>query len=194
MSERPEHFVSGAAPFSFTSRKPLGASEAFVPKSYFLITAGTFQKRPFIHGDGRKQMLLESLDFNSYKWKWRLLAYVILDNHYHLVVQTPPADTSRMAHIIQSAHSFSAYHWRRDDPSIHSRIWWNFWDSPIEDMEKLRLHINYLHRNPQFHGKGGDPAEYGYSSYRMYLEADAGLVEKWEAEYPANRLAIIDSF
>ncbi|QDU62276.1 Transposase IS200 like protein [Planctomycetes bacterium Pan216] len=183
---------------SFTSRTPLAADESFVPNSYLLITAGTFQKRPFMRLEHRKQMLLESLDFNCYKWKWRLLAYVILDNHYHLVVHAPDDDRSvvqhSLAHIIQSAHSYSAYHWRRDDPSIRSRIWWNFWDAPIGDLASLRCHINYLNANPAFHGKVRDPSTYPYSSYHLYVKQDRETLAQWEKDYPADKVDLIDNF
>jgi putative transposase len=178
----------------FTSRRPYSAHEGFITESYLLITAGTFQKKPFINSDERKSLLLESLDFNCYKWDWRLLAFAILDNHYHLIVQTPQGDTSRLAHIIQSAHSYSAYHWRREDSSIRNRIWWNFWESPLETKDALLQHINYLHENPRFHGLTDDPQNYPFSSYNSYLEVDTTSLRQWEHEYPANGLQIIDSF
>ena len=179
---------------SFTSRKVLADDEQFVPDSFMLITAGTFQKRPFLAGPQRMTTLLESLDFNCYKWKWRLVAFAILENHYHLVVQTPPGDKSRLAHIVQSAHSFSAYHFRRDDPSIRSRIWWNFWDTPIADLGSVRQHVNYLHQNPQFHGLTDRPEEYPFSSYSAYVQNDVAALRQWEADHPASGLEMIDSF
>ena len=178
----------------FSSRRPYTAHEGFIPQSYLLITAGTFQKRPFIVGDDRKAKLLDSLDFNCYKWDWRLIGYAILENHYHLIVQTPQGDMSRLAHIIQSAHSFSAYHWRRDDPTIRTRIWWNFWETPLETKESLIQHINYVHDNPRFHGLTDDPQNYAFSSYGSYLEKDTTSLRAWEAEYPAKDLQLIDSF
>lgn len=179
---------------AFTARKPLTADEPFVPNSFLQITTGTFQKRPFMSGDDRMSILLESLDFNSFKWQWRIIAFVLLDNHYHLLAQTPPGDASRLAHIIQSAHSYAAYHWRRDDPSIRTRIWWNFWDSPIHDMGALRHQINYIHANPKMHGKIEDPTTYAFSSYRDYLKQDAATIHKWEEEYPAGPLIPLDNF
>jgi len=178
----------------FTSRRPYSAHEEFIGESYLLITAGTFQKKPFMIADERKNLLLESLDFNCYKWDWRLLAYVILENHYHLIVQTPPNDDSRLAHIIQSAHSYSAYHWRREDASIRNRIWWNFWESPLESKASLLQHINYVHDNPRFHGLTDDPQHYSFSSYGAYLDADTASIQKWEHEFPASGLQMIDSF
>jgi putative transposase len=178
----------------FTSRKPIASPDEFTPDSFLFITAGTFQKKPFIAGDGRRAMLLESLDFNCYKWDWKLVAYVILDNHYHLVVRTPAGDDSRLAHIVQSAHSFSAYHWRREDPSIRSRIWWNFWEMPIASPALLVAHINYVHDNPRFHGLVDDPAEFTASSYADYLALDADKVRRWEADYPGSSLTLVDGF
>lgn len=178
----------------FTSRRPLTADEPFLSDAYHLITAGTFQKRALIQPDSRKEMLLESLDFNCYKSGWRLLAYVILDNHYHLIVETPARDHSRMAHIIQSAHSFSAYHWRREDPTIRSRIWWNYWDTPIDHQESLLRHINWVHLNPASHRLTGDFGRYRWSSRAAYLELDSSALQRWERDYPPTDLNVIDNF
>lgn len=172
----------------------MSASERFVPDSYLFITAGTFQKRPYIAGGDRKETLLESLDFNAYKWGWRLLAYAVLDNHYHLVMQTPPSDASRLAHIVQSAHSYSAYHWRREDPSIHSRIWWNFWETPITDLESLWAHIHYVHENPRYHGVTDSPEQYLHSSCAAYLALDEAGVRDWERKSLGSSLEIQDAF
>lgn len=179
---------------SFTSRRPLRPDEDFTAGEFFWVTTGTFQKRGFIAGDHRKEMLLETLDFNCYKWGWRLVAYVILDNHYHLVLQTAPKDPSRLAFIIQSAHSFSAYHWRREDSRIRTRIWWNFWESPIASLHHLRQSINYVHANPQFHRITDDPARYPHSSYAAYLAQDASAVRAWEQAHSASELDVIDTF
>lgn len=179
---------------SFTARMPLDAEEPFVPNSYLLVTTGTFQKRPFLAPAERKAMLLESLDFNSYKWKWRIIAFVLLDNHYHLVLGHPPGDPSRLAHIVQSAHSYCAYHIRREDPSIRSRIWWNFWETPIPDQGQLLRLVNFVHENPRRHGVTDDPATYAQSSYSDYLQRDAATIRRREAEYPAADLDIQDNF
>lgn len=179
---------------SFTSRKPLAADEPVAPESCLFITAGTFQKRPYIAPDHRKETLLDSLDFNAYKWGWRMLAYVVLDNHYHLLMQTPPSDPSRLPHIVQSAHSFSAYHWRREDPSIRGRIWWNFWDSAVSDTDSVRRLVVYLHENPRRHGATDAPETYPFSSYRAYLDADEAAVRAWEAQFPPSDLEILDAF
>lgn len=179
---------------AFTSRKPLSPSEPYLPGSYLFITAGTFQKRPFLASDHCKGILLESLDFNAYKWGWRLLAYALLDNHYHLVMQTPPADPSRLAHIVQSAHSFSAYHFRREDPSIRGRIWWNFWDTPIDSRDSVWAHIHYVHQNPRLHGIADAPEQYAFSSYAAYLAIDSEGIRQQERQFPGSRLAIQDDF
>lgn len=179
---------------AFTARKPLTADEPFVPHSYLQITTGTFQKRPFMAADERKAILLESLDFNSFKWQWRILAFVLLDNHYHLLAQTPPGDPSRLAHIIQSAHSYAAYHWRREDPSIRTRIWWNFWDAPIADQSSLRYQINYIHANAKLHGKTANPATYPFCSYGDYLKCEPETIACWEKQYPVGNLDPLDNF
>lgn len=179
---------------AFTSKEPISRWEDFAERSFLFITAGTYQKRPFIADSQRKQMLIESIDFNCYKWGWKLTAYAILDNHYHLIVRTPGGDVTRLAHIIQSAHSFSAYHWRRDDPSIRTRIWWNFWEAVIKTPESLVEHINYVHENPRFHGLTADPATFQYSSMPAYQALPNSPWPDWQAKYTRPPADLIDSF
>ncbi|MBY0586227.1 transposase [bacterium] len=179
---------------SFTSKEPIARMEDFVERSFLFITAGTYQKRPFIAGDDRKSMLVESLDFNCYKWGWKLTAYAILDNHYHLIVRTPGGDVTRLAHIIQSAHSFSAYHWRRDDPTIRTRIWWNFWEAVLKTPEALIEHINYVHLNPKLHGTTSEPASYAFSSMPAYLALPNSPLEDWMKKYVRTPADLIDAF
>lgn len=178
---------------SFTSIRPLEREES--PAGPFLfVTAGTFQKRPFLAGADRKTMLLESLDFNAYKWGWRIVAYALLDNHYHLLLEPPVGDHWRLSHIIQCAHSYSAHHWRRDDPSIHSRIWWNFWETPVNGTEAVRRHIVFLHTNHRAHGISDAPATYPHSSLAAYRQLDEATIRSWEEHYPPTGLSIVDNF
>lgn len=179
---------------SFTSQKPLTAADEFTPDGFLIITAGTYQKRSFIGPPDNKRMLLESLDFNCYKWQWRIAAHVILDNHYHLVLQTPSGDRSRLAQILQSAHSFSAHHWRKSDPSIRSRIWWNYWEGKLESLQSLRAHVCYLHDNPRRHGYTDQPESYEFSSYPHYLKSDLETIRQWERDTPADSVELIDNF
>jgi putative transposase len=179
---------------AFTSKEPFTRIDDFSERSFLFITAGTYQKRPFIAGNDRKNMLIESLDFNCYKWGWKLTAYAVLDNHYHLIVRYPGGDVSRLAHIIQSAHSFSAYHWRRDDPSIRTRIWWNFWEAVIKTPESLIEHINYVHENPRVHGLASDPSSYLFSSLPAYLAVENTPILDWQKKHSRPPADLIDSF
>jgi REP element-mobilizing transposase RayT len=172
-----------------SSRRPFTPDEPFETGRFLYVTAGTNQKRSFLLGQPRKQVLLESLDLNSLKWSWRVVAWAILDNHYHAVLSPPTPDAGRLAWIIQSAHSYSAWNIRQEEPSIRTRIWWNFWEATIPDRDALLQAIGYIHHNASLHGQADRSAETPESSLGDHLRAGLG---RWETLHEAYRPASLD--
>jgi len=53
-----------------------------------MITAAVYQKRPFLSGDWSKKVLLEIIQEFSAKVRWQLIEWIILDNHYHMILKS----------------------------------------------------------------------------------------------------------
>ncbi len=102
-------------------------------------------------------------------------SYVLMDNHYHLIVETPDASLSKIMHYINTGYAayFNARH-KRIGPLYQGR----FKAMLVEQDEYLHYLSCYIHLNPVRAGIVKSPEEYTYSSYNVFtsnLEAPKWL-------------------
>lgn len=93
-------------------------------------------------------------------------AYVLMDNHYHLLARSPSGQLSDAMHRLGSEYArwYNNEH-RRDGPLFRNR----FVSIPITNSEQLLVESRYLHRNPlAFVSLRALPA-YRWSSLGAYL-------------------------
>ncbi|HEV8261998.1 MAG TPA: hypothetical protein VGQ19_14750, partial [Burkholderiales bacterium] len=95
------------------------------------------------------------------RFSWRLYAYCLMDNHYHLMVETPKANLSLSMRQLGSTRSAST---AATDGLAMS--------SSVVDKQAYLLELSrYVVLNPLRARMVKDPARYPWSSYR----ASAGL-------------------
>jgi putative transposase len=91
-------------------------------------------------------------------------AWVIIRDHFHLIVSSGEKGISKLIHDFKIRYSIR-YRFRFGK----GRIWQNrFWDHIIRDQDDLNRHIDYIHYNPVKHGLVGDPFLYEYSSIHEF--------------------------
>ena len=94
------------------------------------------------------------------------LAWVILPEHFHLLVECGEQTISDIMHIFKITYS---RHFRNNFGP--GRIWQNrFWDHCIRDADDFDNHLHYIHYNPVKHGFVKDPFLYEHSSLPLYFE------------------------
>lgn len=106
-------------------------------------------------------------------FSFRISAYCLMANHYHMLVQTPDANLSRaMRHIngvytqrFNSQHGYDGQLFRGRYKAI----------LVSEDRYLLQL-VRYIHKNPVRAGIAVNPEQYVWSSHRAYLSK----AKKWE--------------
>ena len=131
---------------------------------YFL-TLVSFDREPILvdHAD----LLLESLSSTAAKTGTQVLAWVVLRDHLHLVVDTRKSDPSKFVHDFKL--SFAAKY-RKTTRQSAGRTWQHrFWDHIIRDQDDLNHHIDYIHFNPVKHGISSAPIEYRLSSFGQFV-------------------------
>jgi putative transposase len=96
-----------------------------------------------------------------------LIAWVILPDHFHVVVDI---ERLTISSYMQSAkQSFSMKYLERTGQS--GKVWqYRFWDHIVRGEDDLRRHLDYIHYNPVKHGIVADPFSYRLSSAAVYLE------------------------
>jgi putative transposase len=134
-------------------------------KPYF-ITCVTYNRRPFLLN--HEEMLLQSLYRSETKFNRELIAWVILPEHFHLLVDLSSDNISSFMHWIKQSFSMN---FRKLNGNGIGRVWqYRFWDHIIRDEKDLQRHLDYIHYNPVKRGLVKNPFDYHYSSINNYRE------------------------
>lgn len=99
-------------------------------------------------------------------WGLRVIAYCLMDNHYHLLIGTPQANLSRIMRHLDGVYTqrYNRRH-KRDGPLFRGR-----YKAIVVDAEGYLLGVaRYIHHNPVAADLVRFPEEYEWSSCRMYL-------------------------
>ena len=161
----------------------------------YYITTVVYKRLPIFTHASFVLPLLDSLNFCRYKQSFKLLGYVIMPNHIHLIIwpfgNRTVADIMgdykkfTSSRIIRQAKVESAVDWisafKLSGQATHrskNNVWQDsYWDGNTYTEQFLRQQLNYIHLNPVRAGLVDDPAKYPYSSYRNYKLDDACLIE-----------------
>ena len=126
---------------------------------------GLSRRDVFLEDKGRERFL-DLLSEIARLWKIEIYAYCLMNNHYHLLLQTPKGSLSRaMRHLdgIYTQRFNRAHH--RDGPLFRGR-----YKAILIDAEEYFLSVvRYIHQNPVDAGVVSDMDRYRWSSHRGYV-------------------------
>jgi putative transposase len=144
------------------------------PDALYHVTSRGNDRRPIFNDDVDRRMFLIFLERTVKRFHWSLTAWVLMTNHFHLVIQTPEANLSRGMHWLNSTYAgwFNHRHERSGhlfEGRFHSFL--------VEKETYLRELVRYVVLNPVRAKMVARPEDYLWSSYR----STAGLEpsEQW---------------
>lgn len=139
----------------------------YLDDTWYIITAATLNHTSFLREERAKAFLRDKLKELVKAFKINLRAWVILDNHYHLLLQTSHGqDLSRFFSQLHGGTAWALNGW---DGVRGRQVWHNYWDTCIRDDKGYWTRFNYIHQNPVKHGYVQNSADWRFSSYRYYL-------------------------
>jgi REP element-mobilizing transposase RayT len=138
---------------------------------HHLVSRGADGARIFVDDDDRRAYL-ESVGAVSDRYGWRVLAYCLMSNHTHLLVQAPRADLRVGARRLRKAHALQLG-LRHGRPDVA------FWQPHpravrIRNDQQLWAVAAYIAANPVDAGLCLDAARYRWSGYAATIGAGAG--------------------
>ena len=147
----------------------------------FFITATFREWQPLFNYEPARQIMLN--DFNYYRAKYgcRILSYVLMPEHYHLVIDlNKPEDLHGWLRDVQEHSSTMISKWLIDSqmqPRESSSELWKEQARAIGILNErtLRTKINYIHSNPVKRGLCAAPEEWLWSSWRNYYLDDDSI-------------------
>jgi len=131
---------------------------------YHVFSRGNLKEKIFFEDRDREKFLI-ILKRTKETFCYLLHAYVLMENHYHLLLETPQGNLSRIMQNINT--SYTVYVNNKYNRSGH--LLQGRYKSILVEKESYLLELNrYIHLNPVRQGLVDDPAEYEWSSYTAY--------------------------
>jgi putative transposase len=146
------------------------------------ITFSCYRRLPKLGSAAAKNAFEHSLERTRRRYQFRVIGYVVMPEHVHLLLSEPEDGTlaTALQALKQSVSRTLAL--RAREPFWEARYYdFNVWTAK-KHAEKLR----YLHRNPVARGLVAEPEGWAWSSYRHYATGLEGIVEI-ESEWTAMR-------
>ena len=132
----------------------------------YMLTAHIYDQHPLIEESARKEDWATAFLRSASIYRWTVHAWVVLDTHYHVIVQAPKEDASGLPRFVSSYHKYTGRKWNQEDQTPGRRVWWNYWDTCVKSEIEYRNRMNYIYRNPVKHGAVNTPSEYRFISLR----------------------------
>lgn len=147
-------------------------------------------------GQGKRDIFCDQEDYHSFQeilkgacqvYGVRIVAYCLMRNHYHLLVQTPKANLSDYMRQVNGVYTrIFNKRYKQDGTLFKGR----YKAVVVQEGSYLLRLVRYIHNNPVRAGIVKDPGEYLYSSHKAYLEGKeqewlrfkAGLKTQWKNE------------
>lgn len=134
----------------------------------YLVTAACYEHRPIMREAERRLQLLEKLDEVLDAEGAHLCAWVVLPNHYHLLLRLE--DLQALGRLFHLVHGSLSHAWNAEDRARGRRVWYRFSDRAIRGERHYHAALNYVHYNPVKHGWASSPYAWEQSSVHSYLE------------------------
>jgi len=137
-----------------------------VPDGVYHVMSRGIERRKIVSDDRDRDKWVSLLDEVARRRCWRVFAWALLDNHFHLFLQTPAGDLSEGMHDLNSGYvtAFNARQ-RRAGPLLQGRFKGILVEKEYHDWELTR----YIHLNPVRAGRVERPEAYAWSSCRHYV-------------------------
>jgi REP element-mobilizing transposase RayT len=151
------------------ARKPrIEYSGAF----YHIIVRGNQQQDIFLDDDDRQEYLRRVAHYRD-KCHFIIYAYVLMDNHVHLLIETPVDRISRIMQLINFTYT---QYFNRKYHKVGHLFQGRYKGYLCDKDEYLLVLTRYIHLNPVRAGMVNRAEGYGWSSHNDYLKGQRGLI------------------
>ena len=134
------------------------------------VTFSCYRRETYLTNMTSRELLLKHIEQARLKYRFKLLAYVLMPEHVHLVMWPP--DGMKMGRVIGEIKSNMAReYFALTMPSTRGKK--VFWQKRCHDHncrtpDTIREKVEYCHKNPVKRGLVAEPAEYVFSSFNWY--------------------------
>jgi putative transposase len=140
------------------------------PGAVYHVTSRGNEKRRIFKNDGDRKAFLAFLAETATRFGWSITAWVLMTNHFHLVLQTPEPNLSRGMHWLNGSYAG----WFNHEHKRWGHLFGGRFKAFLVEKEAYFTEVlRYVVLNPVRAGLAASPEKYRWSSYRATAGLDA---------------------
>ena len=112
----------------------------YLDDTWYFITAAIYQHRRLLASHAAKELVARKIKARAAEFNIFLKAWVVLDNHYHLLMRSRLAADLPM--FFQRLHGGSAYELNLLDKARGRTVWYSSWDTIIRSTRGFWTRFN----------------------------------------------------
>ena len=118
--------------------------------SCYFVTTSLAHRQRLLDTDAKRALVRDVLKEAIQQYGIRLYAWVVLANHYHLLLKT--SEIAPIYKFIKRLHGDSAIRLNKLDDAPGRHVWHQYWDRFPRSEQDFWAYFNYIHVNPIKHG------------------------------------------
>lgn len=139
---------------------------SLTPGGVYHVTSRGNRRGPVFTTDGEYLLFLDLVRQVALRRRWRVYAYCLMQNHYHLVVATTQADLSAGMRVINGEYA----QWFNRLHALVGHVFQGRFHSVVVESDSHLLELlRYLALNPVRAGLCATPAEWRWGSYAAII-------------------------
>lgn len=170
----------------------------YSPGQLQFITTTTYHRAPVFFSPRFRHCFVQRLEEVRQEIHFLLIGWVLMPEHFHLLIKPEPADTTPL--ILKGLKEESAerilgvlgenlhYPWCRRmlarlrlPPTVHDESHFRLWQRRFRPFnvfseKKIQEKLNYMHNNPVKRGLVSSAGDWPWSSWRFYHLQDAPVL------------------
>jgi putative transposase len=146
-------------------------------ETIYFLSGRTVSRQPFLKTNENKENFLKIHRESLLKFNVKIFAFVINNDHYHLLVMI--SEGMVLPKFIANLHANSARLINKGDRKESRKIWYQYWDRCVRSEKDFWIRFNYIHHNPIKHGyveNQNELSNYNFCSYGLWQKK---MGQKW---------------
>ncbi|MGI8770826.1 MAG: REP-associated tyrosine transposase [Acidobacteriaceae bacterium] len=136
------------------------------------LTFSCYRRLPKLGAIYDRDVFVAALEEMRMRWRFRVIGYVVMPEHVHLLVSEPMEGSLAIAMQMLKQTSARRLRTTGDEPFWIAR----YYDFNVWSAEKIEEKVGYMHLNPVRRGLAQSPADWRWSSAGFYAGMESGAV------------------
>jgi putative transposase len=175
---------------------PKGLKRFYGKGHLHFLTFSCYRRLALLRTERARNHFVEELAKVRAEYDFRLIGFVVMPNHVHLLISEPSKRTvstvvqmlkqrvSQKIRIKKNESEEGQLALGAEEKVEEARSFWQprFYDFNVYSTGKIKEKLNYMHANPVIRGLVKHPKDWLWSGWSFYVKGETGLIgiDGWE--------------